>query len=281
MSAVLTDEQRETVLANVPLVEHIVNRMAASLPASYSRDDLVQTGVLGLISAAARFDPDAGVAFSTYAGRRIEGSIIDLLRSSDWAPRSVRSLERRLQAAEEKLSRADGGGSPAELARSEHRVAQELDCSTADVKRLRQDIAKARLDSLDRPVSVGDEQLTVSDSVADQGTGTEELIDDRELVGYLRNGIALLPERHRLVVVGFFFHDRSITELGELLGVTQSRASQIKDEALRLLRAGMEEAYDDHGPPGGKQTLTSRQRRFAQAVAKSAPLAPTPINQLA
>ena len=100
MSTILTDEQRETVLANVPLVEHIVNRIASNLPATHSRDDLVQTGILGLISATVRYDPEMGAAFSTYAGRRIEGAIIDLLRRADWAPRSVRSRERRLSAAE-------------------------------------------------------------------------------------------------------------------------------------------------------------------------------------
>ena len=77
------------------------------------------------------------------------------------------------------------------------------------------------------------------------GNRAEELVDDQELIGYLRNGVALLPERHRMVVVGFFFEGRSVTEIGGLLGVTQSRASQIKDEALKMLREGLRQAYAD------------------------------------
>jgi RNA polymerase sigma factor for flagellar operon FliA len=113
LSTILTDEQRETVLANVPLVEHIVNRIAANLPASHSRDDLVQTGILGLIAATVRYDPSLGAAFSTFAGRRIEGAVIDLLRRADWAPRSVRAMERRLSAAEERA--ADGRSTTEDL----------------------------------------------------------------------------------------------------------------------------------------------------------------------
>ncbi len=270
MSTVLTDEQRQMVLANVPLVEHIVNRVSARLPASYSRDDLVQTGILGLISATSRFDPDAGAAFSTFAGRRIEGAIIDLLRRNDWAPRSVRRAERQLGAAEEKLG-AEHTPTIAELT-------SELGCSAAELQQLRNDIAKARLDSLDRPVHSEESPIPLAATVADNGQRTEEQITDDELLGYLRNGVALLPERHRTVIVGFFFEGRTATELGALLGVTQSRASQIKEEAIRMLRAGMAEAYREAEPPpstsaagGNPVSLTERQRVYAKAVADSHP----------
>lgn len=267
MSTVLTDEQRQMVLANVPLVEHIVNRVSANLPASYSRDDLVQTGILGLISATTRFDPDAGAAFSTFAGRRIEGAIIDLLRRNDWAPRSVRRAERQLGAAEERIG-ADHTPTVTELT-------AELGCSTAELRQLRNDIAKARLDSLDRPVRVEESPIPLASTVADHGRRTEEQVTDDELLGYLRNGVALLPERHRTVIVGFFFEGRTATELGALLGVTQSRASQIKEEAIRMLRAGMEEAYRDPEPAspatGSPVSLTERQRVYAKAVADSHP----------
>lgn len=263
MSTVLTDEQRQMVLANVPLVEHIVNRVSANLPASHSRDDLVQTGILGLISATARFDPEAGAAFSTFAGRRIEGAIIDLLRSNDWAPRSVRRAERQLSTAEDKLG-TDHTPTVTELT-------SELGCSPAELQQLRNDIAKARLDSLDRPVRSEDSPIPL----ADPGRRTDEQVADDELLGYLRNGVSLLPERHRTVIVGFFFEGRTATELGALLGVTQSRASQIKEEALRMLRAGLNEAYSESDPLGPEPetaaSLTERQRVYAKAVADSAP----------
>ncbi len=254
------------VLANVPLVEHIVNRIASNLPSSHSRDDLVQTGIMGLIAATARFDPTMGAAFSTFAGRRIEGAIIDMLRQADWAPRSVRSLERRLTSAEE---RAQSKGSSRRAAMVE--LSSELGCDVEELHRLRADIAKARLDSLDRPVRTDDTEMPLAAVVVDQRRRAEEIVDDHELIGYLRDGVALLPERHRIVVVGYFFEGRSITDLGSLLGVTQSRASQIKDEALRLLRESLRAVYDED-----PQCNPSSHTPSVGAVARSASGAPAP-----
>lgn len=237
MSTILTDEQREMVLANVPLVEHIVNRVAINLPASHSRDDLVQTGILGLITATVRFDPSMGAAFSTYAGRRIEGAIVDMLRQSDWAPRSVRFAERRLTAAEDKLN-------PHQTATAEW-LSRELGCDVGQIHQLRHDIAKARLDSLDRPTGADDGIAPLSATIPDRGERAEDIVDHQELLETLREGISLLPERHRLVVTGFYFESQTVTELGGLLGVTQSRASQIKNEALAMLRENLQSAYRD------------------------------------
>lgn len=259
MSTILTDEQREMVLANVPLVEHIVNRVAINLPASHSRDDLVQTGIMGLITATVRFDPDNGSAFSTFAGRRIEGAIIDMLRSADWAPRSVRAMERRVNKIEESNSTVSA---------SVEALSSELGCEPEQVHQLRKDIAKARLDSLDRPVGGEEASVPLSSTVIDHRNGAEEILDQQEMVGYLRDGVALLPERHRMVVFGYYFEGHSITDLGALLGVTQSRASQIKDEALKLLREGLQEVYRD--PVVEPEShLTRRQQVFADSVASS------------
>lgn len=258
---VLTDEQREMVLANVPLVEHIVNRMAAGLPSTYSRDDLVQTGIMGLISATVRFDPNQGSAFSTFAGHRIEGAIIDLLRRADWAPRSVRALERRLASAEEatRLHRSIPSGD---------QLSKVLGIERTQLDRLRQDLLQARLDSLDRPVG-GDDGAPVplSSTIVDRANHVEEALDNHELVGYLREGVALLPERHRSVIFGYFFEGKSMTELGAFLGVSQSRASQIKDEALKLLRSGLAEVYGENQPTSARPT--NRQRSFADSLASS------------
>lgn len=262
MSTILTDEQREMVLANVPLVEHIVNRVAINLPASHSRDDLVQTGIMGLITATVRFDPNNGSAFSTFAGRRIEGAIIDMLRSADWAPRSVRAMERRLNKAEESNNELHTASAKA--------LGKELGCEPEQVHQLRKDIAKARLDSLDRPVSGEDISVPLSATVVDNRNGAEEIVDQQEMVGYLRDGVSLLPERHRMVVIGYYFEGKSITELGSLLGVTQSRASQIKDEALKLLREGLNEIYRDPAVEPAS-SLTNRQQIFADSVAASRP----------
>lgn len=265
MSTVLTEGQRKQVMDNVPLVEHIVNRVAARLPSTYSRDDLVQSGILGLISATVRFDPDQGVAFSSFAGRRIEGAIIDSLRRADWAPRSVRAFEKRLSLAE---AANPGAGSSTELD-----ISRALGVDPADVDRGRADIARSRLDSLDRPVgSEGDVQplaATISDRVA----SVEDTVGDKELLGYLRRGVGLLPERQRMIIIGYFFEGRTMTELGEMLGVTQSRASQLKDDALRMLRAGLARAdYEAAPETEASPRLTGRERAFTAALADAGPL---------
>jgi RNA polymerase sigma factor for flagellar operon FliA len=276
VSTVLTDEQRAMVLANVPLVEHIVNRVAANLPASHSREDLVQTGILGLITATVRYDPNVGTAFSTFAGRRIEGAVIDLLRRADWAPRSVRSLERQLSTAEDRNAELTDA--------TADRLGKELGVSTQQIHQLRHDIAKARLDSLDRPVGGEDMVVPLSATLVDSADRAEDIVDHHELLGYLRDSVTLLPERHRVVVVGYYFEGRSITELGQLLGVSQSRASQIKDEALTMLRKGLKKVYAEAERgidaesadsttkrPGSRVNLTERERSFAESMASSMP----------
>jgi RNA polymerase sigma factor for flagellar operon FliA len=264
VTTVLTKQQKETIVANLPLVEHIVNRISTSLPASHCRDDLVQTGTMGLISAAVRFDPANGSAFSTFAGRRIEGAIIDMLRQADWAPRSVRSLERRL-AGVAATTVGSGGPRPAE------RLRDELGLDRHQLDQLRRDIDKARIESLDRPVrGEGDgDPIPLSSTVFDHSETIEQQIDDQELIGYLRDGVALLPERHRTIVLGYFFEGRSMTELGSFLGVTQSRASQIKEEAIKLLRRGLADVYREGPSTAGRPS--DRQRAFTDNLASARP----------
>lgn len=261
MTQRLNPAQRELVERNIALVEHIVKRMAARFPSSHDRDDLVQAGIMGLIEASTRFDPSHGTAFSTFVGRRIEGAIIDHLRRDDWAPRSVRAGERQLQQAEADVVARRGGVHPGDA-----ELSQMLGVTVDDVRRLRCRIAEASLDSLDRPVGRGEAVSTLSETVADlSGLGVEGELDERELRAYLRDAVSLLPERHRLVIVGHFLEGRSMTELGELLGVTQSRASQLKEDALRLIREGMKDQYRDaDAHVGGEAQSRPRTRREAQ-----------------
>lgn len=240
MTDQLTAAQQDTIVRNIPLVEHIVNRLMQRFPATHDRDDLVQIGIMGLIEAATRFDPAHGVAFSTFGGRRIEGSILDHLRRNDWAPRSVRAAERQLHHAETELT-ARGGARP-----DAQQLASALGIDAAQIHQLRSRIATAAIDSIDRPTLQDDGATSLSDTLADHGAaGVESALDERELHAYLREAIALLPERHRLVIVGHFLEGRTMTELGQFLGVTQSRASQLKEDALRLMRQGLQAQYHD------------------------------------
>jgi RNA polymerase sigma factor for flagellar operon FliA len=259
----LTLEQQQTVVQNLPLVEHIVTRMTARFPANYSRDDLVQTGTIGLIEAATRFDPEHGVAFSTFAGRRIEGSIIDMLRRNDWAPRSVRALERRVEAAEQSLTFAHRGMP------DRRSVSDAAGVAEGDLARLRADLSQASLDSLDRPTAQTDGVSTLGDNLADfLSLGSDEELDAKEMRGFFRDAIELLPDRHQMVIIGYFFEGRSMTELGEYMGVTQSRASQVKEEAIRMIRHAIEAQYNDD-PAEPTSIKGRRQQAFSDAVGEA------------
>ncbi len=263
-STTITVEQRAMVEKNLPLVEHIVSRLAARFASNYSREDLVQTGTIGLIEATCRFDPERGVAFSTFAGRRIEGSIIDMLRRDDWAPRSVRELERQVEQLDAGY-RAKGASAKA------GEIEESLGLNKGQLSRLRADLTKARVDSLDRMVGGDDSTVSLVETLADfMGSPVENDLDDREVLGYLRDAVRSLPERHRLVIMGYFFEGKSMTELGGLLGVTQSRASQIKEDAIRMMRSGVLAQYrneDDDAVEDEK--LCRRQRVFNEALASA------------
>ena len=251
MDLQLSTADRETVEKNIPLVEHIVNRLVARFPATHSRDDLVQAGMMGLIDATRRFDPEAGRAFSTFAGHRIEGEIIDMLRRDDWAPRSVRALERRVREAEHSIT-SRTGSEPSRQA-----LSKLLEVRPNQIDQSRRDLAQADIDSLDRPVSDAETSVPLSATVMSSMAPVHERLDNQEMLGYLRDAVKLLPERHRLVVVGFFFEGKSMTELGEILGVTQSRASQLKEEATRMMREGMLLQYEEQDLESGNEPMTA------------------------
>jgi RNA polymerase sigma factor (sigma-70 family) len=160
--------------------------------------------------------------------------------------------------------------SPEVLMRADE-IRKELGIDQDQLDQLRRDIDRARIDSLDRPVRTSGDGLLIplSSTVFDEDDAVEHRVDEHELLGYLRDGVGLLPERHRTVVVGYFFEGRSMTELGALLGVTQSRASQIKEEAIRMLRHALDQAYRDEGDQ--ERSLTERERAFAKTMAAARP----------
>ena len=236
-STPLTPEQKRIVEQNMPLVHHIVGRMTDRFPSGFSRDDLVQAGSLGLVEATRRYEADKGFAFSTFAGRRIEGAILDALRGADWASRSVRSGERHLRTASAELA-ATLGRQPTD---GELMQAMGIDQPTLD--KLRSDLSRARVDSLSRRSSHEGDTVGAIDVAAKENE--QEQLEEKELLGYLRDAVRLLPERHRIVIVGYFLEGKSMTELGELLAVSQSRASQLKGEALTMMRDGLSAALEE------------------------------------
>ncbi len=247
---------------HLPLVEQIVVQVAVNYPRHVDRSELVRAGVLGLVEAARRYDDSLGVPFDRFAARRIRGAILDAVRAADWAPRSVRALSRRAESTEQELaSRLGRLPTPEELAKA-------VGCSGADLAKLRDRVFRAVVLALDYQLGGDRDDLSLGDVLHDR-TSPEpaEELEAREMRGYLRDAVALLPERHRLVIVGYFLEARTSEELARFLCVTESRISQLRSEALIMLREGIEsqfQAGDDEFEPSGR--VARRKAGYANAI---------------
>jgi RNA polymerase sigma factor for flagellar operon FliA len=202
------------------------------------------------------------VPFDRFAARRIRGAILDAVRAADWAPRSVRALGRALDAVEQDLANEQGcTPSPGDIARA-------MGMEPAELASVRDRVFRSVVLALEHRVGDGDghEELALGDVLADR-TAAEpcEALEAKELLGYLRDAIELLPERHRTVITGYFLGEQTSLELAEELGVTESRISQIRSEALAMLRDGIDAQYrvEDTVLPG----RTARRRaEYAAAI---------------
>ena len=221
----------QLVRLGLPLVQYAVSDLAGRVPSHVGRDDLVSAGMLGLAQAAKAWDPERGVTFERYARARIQGALLDELRSRDWATRSVRANARRLRAATEELSA--GGETP-----TSKEIAHLMGVSSQEVDRLNEEIHRATVLHYDALVTDIDDSPLPS-APAD---GPLDTLVQRELVGYLRDAVVTLPERLRKVVVEYFFEERPMQEIADELGVTESRVSQMRAEAIVLLRASITDA---------------------------------------
>lgn len=250
---------------HLDLVNHVVFQVAVNFPRHVDRDELARAGALGLVEAARRFEESRGVPFNRFAAQRIRGAIIDAVRAADWAPRSVRLLARQLDAAELDLSTRLG------RAPSAAETASALGMSRDELESLRERLFRSVVLAFEHmAVDSDDEELTLLDVIEDRTMVEPSVqLEDRELHAYLRDAVALLPERHRLVVVGYFLEERTSDELARFLGVTESRISQMRSEALAMLKDGIERQYvaADADEPVVDVTIVGRRRaRYAEAI---------------
>jgi RNA polymerase sigma factor for flagellar operon FliA len=253
---------RELVEQNVALVEHIVNRLLARLSGRHDREELVRVGSLGLVEAASRYDASREIPFAAFAGLRIEGAILDHLRSSDWMPRGLRQWEREITRAERRLEDSLG------RTPTDAEVAATLDVPVTRLQGLRRRIHPAEMESLDRPVGGPSSDVLLSDVIADPAPSAADDLDDRELRAYVRECLGLLSERHRFVVVGCLLEGRSLREMAEAMGVTRSRVAQLKDDALGLIREAVEAQYREQ-----PDAAAAEPRRRSKGAAMAAQLA--------
>ena len=258
------DERTRRIEQHLPLVRHIVFQVAVHFPRHVDRDDLARAGALGLVEAARRYDGSRGVPFDRFAAQRIRGAILDAVRSADWAPRSVRNLARRLEQAEQQLATQLG------RVPSLGEMAAVLGVSSEELTQLQNRMFRSVVLALEHEVTEeSDEELTLVDVLRDRSTlEPPEELELRELRAYLRDAVHLLPDRHRLVIVGYFLEDRTSQELARFLGVTESRISQLRSEALAMLREGIEAQYapDDPEPVLARGRVARRKAGYATAI---------------
>lgn len=249
------------VRRGLPIVRGIVAEVAARVPRHVRRDELMSAGLLGLTQAALSWEPDRGVPFEHYARIRVRGSVVDELRSLDWASRSVRSSARRMQSTEQELS-TELGHSP-----SASEVANRMGCELSEVEQLRQDLSRAMVMRFEG--AEGGSERTLADATTD---GPDAVVLDRELRGYLQDAVIALPERLRHVIVGYFFDGREMQDIAAELGVTPSRVSQLAAEALALLRDGINASLDPDRVVDLHQTkgrVARRKAAYYSAVAEA------------
>lgn len=222
----------ELITSHMALVGHIVRDTMGRLPAHISRDDLTSAGMTALVQAADGFDAERGVPFARYAATRIRGAVLDELRGIDWASRSVRRRARDLDETRSRLA-ASLGRVP-----STAEVATALGLTPEEVTANADDVARAQVLSLQG----GADDNSYDEMLASNAPSPEAMIEHREKLEYMVAAIAELPERLRVVVQDYFFAERPMADIAADLGVTESRVSQMRAEALVLLKDGMNSA---------------------------------------
>jgi RNA polymerase sigma factor for flagellar operon FliA len=225
------------VVAYSPLVKFIAGRMASGLPSHVDEGDLVSYGLLGLIGAIERFDLEREIKFETFAVARIKGAIIDELRSLDWVPRSVRARAREVERAHAALE-AELGRSP-----TDEEMAEKLELSVEEFRDALLQIANSSVLALDDLWTFADPdgsggQISVLDTIQDPNAlDPESEAHTAELKDRLADAIESLPERERLVIALYYYENLTLREIGEVLGVTESRVSQLHTKSVLALRS--------------------------------------------
>ncbi len=230
------DEQarERLVVAYAPLVKYVAGRMASGLPSHVEEGDLISYGLIGLINAIERFELEREIKFETYAITRIKGAIIDELRAQDWVPRSVRARAREIERANQKLEHK------LQRAPTDDEMAAELEMDVGDFQDALLQISNSSIAALDELWSVGDasgDQVSLLDTLQDENApDPSAVMDQTDLRDRVAEAISRLPEREKLVIALYYYENLTLREIGEVLGVTESRVSQLHTKAVLRLR---------------------------------------------
>jgi RNA polymerase sigma factor FliA len=223
------------VLAYSPLVKYVAGRLASGLPAHVDEADLISYGMFGLIGSIERFEPEREIKFETYAVSRIRGAIIDELRSLDWVPRSIRARAREIEETNVKLEHE------LQRAPTEEELADRLGMELEDFQQALVDISQSSVLALDELWTVSDasgDQVSLLDTIKDpSAVDPQEALDASLVRDRLADAIEGLPERETVVIALYYYENLTLREIGEVLGVTESRVSQLHTKAVLRLKA--------------------------------------------
>ncbi|CAN5753981.1 RNA polymerase sigma factor WhiG [soil metagenome] len=223
-----------------PLVKYVAGRVGVGLPPNVEQADLISYGIFGLIDAIEKFDPARGIKFETYSINRIRGAIIDELRAIDWVPRSVRSkardVERAYSSLENKLKRPP----------SDDEMAEEMDVTKDELNHVYSRLSSVSLVALDELMSVEGERgdrLSLIETLEDtRALSPSDVLESAEMRSILTGSVNRLPEREKIVITLYYYEGLTLSEIGQVLGVTESRICQMHTKAVLALRSKIAEA---------------------------------------
>ncbi len=231
------DEREELIRSFLPLVKRVVHRLAGRLPAEVDVKEMLNSGIIGLVDALEKYDPRHETNFSTYAQFRIRGTILDSFRVQDWVPRSLRHKAHKLENAYLRLEQELGR--PAEDAE----VAKELGVDLPTLQKMLGEVTGVVMLSLEElGFGHGEERFRADESLPTAKPDPLNSLLEDERIEIVARALDRLPEKERLVITLYFYEELNLKEIGEIIGVTESRASQIRSRALLRLRSYLKRA---------------------------------------
>jgi RNA polymerase sigma factor FliA len=222
------------------LVKHIVNRLAVGLPSHVKTEDMYSTGIIGLIRAVEKYDPTMKNKFETYASLLIKGAIIDEMRSLDWVPRSIHQKANMIEKAQVELQQVLGRDP------TEKELARKLDISIERLQELLLRVRPAVMLSLNADNKEDDEGVSISEKIPDGKIKTSfEVADRKEFDKMLKESVVALPEQEKTVLVLYYYENLMLKEIGKLMGISESRVSQIHSKALLRMRSRLKDFLEE------------------------------------
>ncbi|MBI1425386.1 MAG: FliA/WhiG family RNA polymerase sigma factor [Gammaproteobacteria bacterium] len=229
--------RNDLVEKHAPLVKRIACHLINRLPASVQLEDLVQAGMIGLLEASRNYDEGQGASFETYAGIRIRGAMLDEIRKNDWAPRSVHRKARMVAEAVRNIEHANGRDA------RDTEIAQSLEITLEEYYKILQDNSYHKILSVE-DMGLGEESLL--DNISDNAPGILDGLQKDDMQRIIAEAVASLPERERLVMALYYDEELNLREIGAVMGVSESRVSQIHSQAVIRLQARMANRLNDN-----------------------------------